>query len=162
MPRRHMGNGGMAPPFLTSALGEGEWSGSCPCHFTPEKQPPCTHCRPVILVEIPCSYTVKPLFIVFVRGLKKKQWIWENNICGSHSWNRIHSGTIEIEGRIRENELSGNNRERFHCIQFLHRNAGSMLNMPWSFRLISILVHHFWTSCYFSTWCYTTSIFGTT
>jgi hypothetical protein len=29
--------------------------------------------------------TVKPLFIVFVRGLKKKQWIWENNRCGSHS-----------------------------------------------------------------------------
>jgi hypothetical protein len=22
---------------------------------------------------------VKPLFTVFVRGLKKKQWIWENN-----------------------------------------------------------------------------------
>jgi hypothetical protein len=29
--------------------------------------------------------TVKPLFIVFVGGLKKKQWIWENNRCGSHS-----------------------------------------------------------------------------
>jgi hypothetical protein len=55
-------------------------------------------------------YTVKPLFIVFVRGLKKKQWIWENNRCGSHSWNRIHSGTIEIERQIRENEFSGNDR----------------------------------------------------
>jgi hypothetical protein len=31
----------------------------------------------------PC--TVKPLFIVFVGGLKKKQWIRENNRCGSHS-----------------------------------------------------------------------------
>jgi hypothetical protein len=30
------------------------------------------------------GYTVKPLFIVFVRGLKKKQWIRENNRCGSH------------------------------------------------------------------------------
>jgi hypothetical protein len=29
--------------------------------------------------------TVKPLFIVFVGGLKKKQWIRENNRCGSHS-----------------------------------------------------------------------------
>jgi hypothetical protein len=31
------------------------------------------------------SNTVKPLFIVFIGGLKKKQWIWENNRCGSHS-----------------------------------------------------------------------------
>jgi hypothetical protein len=53
---------------------------------------------------------VKPLSIVFVGGLKKKQWIRENNWCGSHSWNRICSGTIEIEWRIRENELSGNDR----------------------------------------------------
>jgi hypothetical protein len=53
--------------------------------------------------------TVKPLF-VFVGGLKKKQWIRENNRCRSHSWNRIHSGTIEIERWIRENELSGNDR----------------------------------------------------
>jgi hypothetical protein len=30
-------------------------------------------------------YTVKPLFIVFVGGLKKKQWIRENNRCGNHS-----------------------------------------------------------------------------
>jgi hypothetical protein len=50
---------------------------------------------------------VKPLFIVFV---KKKQWIRENNRRGSHSWNMIRSGTIEIERRIRENELSGNDR----------------------------------------------------
>jgi hypothetical protein len=49
-------------------------------------------------------YTVKPLFIVFVGGLKKKQWIRENDRCG------IRSGTIEIERQIRENELSGNDR----------------------------------------------------
>jgi hypothetical protein len=54
--------------------------------------------------------TVKPLFVVFVGGLKKKQWIRENNRCGSQSLNRIHSGTLEIEGRIWENELSGNDR----------------------------------------------------
>jgi hypothetical protein len=29
--------------------------------------------------------TVKPLFIVFVGGLKKKQWIRENSRCRSHS-----------------------------------------------------------------------------
>jgi hypothetical protein len=55
-------------------------------------------------------YTVKPLFIVFMGGLKKKQWIRENNRCESHSWNRIHSGTIELEWWIWENELSGNNK----------------------------------------------------
>jgi hypothetical protein len=55
-------------------------------------------------------YTVKPLFIVFVWGLKKKQWIWENNRCGSHSWNRICLGIIEIERWIWENELSRNDR----------------------------------------------------
>jgi hypothetical protein len=49
--------------------------------------------------------TVKPLFIVFVWGLKKKQWIWENNSCGSNGLNRIRSGTIEIERRIRESKL---------------------------------------------------------
>jgi hypothetical protein len=45
---------------------------------------------------------VKPLFIVFVGCLKKKQCIRANNRCGSHGWNRIRSGTIEIERRIRE------------------------------------------------------------
>jgi hypothetical protein len=60
-------------------------------------------------------YTVKPLFIDFVGGLKKKQWIRENNRCGSHRSNRIRSWTVEIERRIRENELSGNDRQRFHC-----------------------------------------------
>jgi hypothetical protein len=53
---------------------------------------------------------VKPLFIVWIGGLKKKQWIRENNRCGSHSWNRIWSGTIETEQQIWENELSGNDR----------------------------------------------------
>jgi hypothetical protein len=28
-------------------------------------------------------YTVKPRFIAFVRGLKKKRWIWENDKCWS-------------------------------------------------------------------------------
>jgi hypothetical protein len=46
--------------------------------------------------------TVKRLFIVFIGGLKKKQRIRENNRCGSHTWNRIHSGIIEIERWIRE------------------------------------------------------------
>jgi hypothetical protein len=31
------------------------------------------------------NYMVKPLFIVFVGGLKKTQWIRENNRCGTHS-----------------------------------------------------------------------------
>jgi hypothetical protein len=31
------------------------------------------------------AITVKPLFIVFIGGLKKKHWIWENNRCRSHS-----------------------------------------------------------------------------
>jgi hypothetical protein len=35
MPRRQMASGGIAPPFLTSALGEGEWSASRLCRFTP-------------------------------------------------------------------------------------------------------------------------------
>jgi hypothetical protein len=64
---------------------------------------------------LPFLITVKPLFIVFIGGLKKKRWIRENNRCGSCSLNRIRSGTIEIERWIRENELSGNDRYRFHC-----------------------------------------------
>jgi hypothetical protein len=39
-----MGSGGVAPPFLTSALGGGEWSASCPGHFTPGERAPGTHC----------------------------------------------------------------------------------------------------------------------
>jgi hypothetical protein len=35
-----------------------------------------------------------------------------------HSLNRICSGTTEIERWIRENETSGNDRSRFHCISF--------------------------------------------
>jgi hypothetical protein len=34
------GSGGIAPPFLTSALDEGEWLASCPDCFTPGKTPP--------------------------------------------------------------------------------------------------------------------------
>jgi hypothetical protein len=33
----------IAPPFLTSGLGGGEWSASCPCHFTAEERVPSTH-----------------------------------------------------------------------------------------------------------------------
>jgi hypothetical protein len=36
-----MGGGGcIAPPFLTSALDEGEWSASRPCRFTPLERLP--------------------------------------------------------------------------------------------------------------------------
>jgi hypothetical protein len=49
--------------------------------------------------------------------------MWENDnsrneLCGFyfHSINRIRSGTIENERWIRENELSGNDRWRFHCM----------------------------------------------
>jgi hypothetical protein len=63
------------------------------------------------------------------RFLKKKQWIRENNRCGSHSWNRIRSGTIEIERRIRENELSGTDRYSFHCCycQFCRQHNNAMV-----------------------------------
>jgi hypothetical protein len=40
MPWRHMGGGGIAPPFLTSALHRGAWSASRPSRFTPGKEPP--------------------------------------------------------------------------------------------------------------------------
>jgi hypothetical protein len=32
------GNAGIAPPFLISALGGGEWSASCIFHFIPRKR----------------------------------------------------------------------------------------------------------------------------
>jgi hypothetical protein len=54
-------------------------------------------CMPIHLPMYTIVNTVKPLFIIFVRGLKKKQWIREKNRCGSLSLNRIRSGTIEIE-----------------------------------------------------------------
>jgi hypothetical protein len=38
-----MGSGGIAPPFLTSALDGGEWSVSRPCRFTPEERAPGTN-----------------------------------------------------------------------------------------------------------------------
>jgi hypothetical protein len=37
------GTGGIAPPFLTSALDGGEWSASRTCHFTPGEKAPGTH-----------------------------------------------------------------------------------------------------------------------
>jgi hypothetical protein len=41
----------------------------------------------------------------------------KNDRCGFyfHSLNRICSGTTEIERWIRENDISGNDRSRFHC-----------------------------------------------
>jgi hypothetical protein len=39
-PWSRMGNGGIAPPFLTSALSEGEWSDSFPGRFIPGIKPP--------------------------------------------------------------------------------------------------------------------------
>jgi hypothetical protein len=39
----HKGSGGIAPPFLTSALNGGEWSASRPCHFTPVDRALGTH-----------------------------------------------------------------------------------------------------------------------
>jgi hypothetical protein len=38
------GSGGIAPPFLTSALDGGEWSTSHPCCFTPGETALGTHC----------------------------------------------------------------------------------------------------------------------
>jgi hypothetical protein len=37
------GGGGVAPPFLTSALDGSEWSASRPCRFTPGERAPGTH-----------------------------------------------------------------------------------------------------------------------
>jgi hypothetical protein len=37
------GSGGIAPPFLTSALDGGEWSASSHCLFIPEERAPGTH-----------------------------------------------------------------------------------------------------------------------
>jgi hypothetical protein len=36
-------SGGVAPPFLTSALEGGDWSASHPCCFTPRERAPGTH-----------------------------------------------------------------------------------------------------------------------
>jgi hypothetical protein len=35
--------GHRAPPFLTSALNDGQWSASCPCRFTPGERALGTH-----------------------------------------------------------------------------------------------------------------------
>jgi hypothetical protein len=37
------GSGGIAPLFLTFALDGGEWSATCPCHFTARERAPGTH-----------------------------------------------------------------------------------------------------------------------
>jgi hypothetical protein len=39
-----MGNGGIAPPFLTSPLDGGNWSASPPCSFTRGELAGGTHC----------------------------------------------------------------------------------------------------------------------
>jgi hypothetical protein len=71
-----------------------------------------------------CSFlkTINP-GLTFVRTKNSDQQMRENDnsrndLCGFyfHSLNWILSGTIEIERRIRKNELSGNDRSRFHCI----------------------------------------------
>jgi hypothetical protein len=36
--------GGIAPPFLTSALDRDEWLTSLPCRFIPGERAPGTHC----------------------------------------------------------------------------------------------------------------------
>jgi hypothetical protein len=61
--------------------------------------------------------TVKPQFIVLVDGLEKEQWLQENDRCWGHSLNKISSVAIEIEGWFPENNTSGNNSRRFHCIR---------------------------------------------
>jgi hypothetical protein len=38
-----MGSGGIAPPFLTSAIDGAEWSASCPSRFTSMEAVPGTH-----------------------------------------------------------------------------------------------------------------------
>jgi hypothetical protein len=43
MPRKHMGSGGIAPPFLTSALDGWEWSASRTGRFTPGETASGTH-----------------------------------------------------------------------------------------------------------------------
>jgi hypothetical protein len=40
---KHIGGGGIAPTFLTSALEGGEWSASRPGRFTPMERAPGTH-----------------------------------------------------------------------------------------------------------------------
>jgi hypothetical protein len=37
-------NGGITPPFLSSAQDVGEWSASRPGRFAPWERAPCTHC----------------------------------------------------------------------------------------------------------------------
>jgi hypothetical protein len=43
--------------------------------------------------------------------------VLENDRCGSHSLNKICSGTTVIERSIRENDTSGNDISKFHCIR---------------------------------------------
>jgi hypothetical protein len=43
MPQRHMGDGDVAPPFLTLALDGCEWLASCPSCFSSWERAPSTH-----------------------------------------------------------------------------------------------------------------------
>jgi hypothetical protein len=43
--KRYGGVEVIVPPFITSALDGGEWSASCPCHFTPGEAAPSKRCR---------------------------------------------------------------------------------------------------------------------
>jgi hypothetical protein len=53
--------------------------------FQESLQPKARVERCIVMMYTHLPNTVKPLFFVFVGGLKKKQWIRESNRCGSHS-----------------------------------------------------------------------------
>jgi hypothetical protein len=61
-------------------------------------------------------FTVKYRFIFFIWGPERERWMWESSGRGSHSLNRIYSGTTGIERWIREDYTSGDDRRRFHCM----------------------------------------------
>jgi hypothetical protein len=67
-------------------------------------------CQGINLAILIC-YLLESLHVQWNLYSSFSSGVWKrNNGSGSHSWNRIRSGTIEIERRIRENELSGNDR----------------------------------------------------
>jgi hypothetical protein len=73
--------------FMGSGSGDVFWGSVCFPFFLviPDSSSHVDSFSPSGNYENPEYSTVKPLFIVFDRGLKKKQWIRENNRCGSHS-----------------------------------------------------------------------------
>jgi hypothetical protein len=63
------------------------------------------------------EYTVKSRSTVFVRGVLKKNYGYGKMIdARAYSLNRLCSWTTELEQWIWENDTSGNDRLRFHCI----------------------------------------------